>query len=123
MEAWISILHESQLFPTGYCKEAAAAIFKTYLEVHLAAPDGARPRGSSEDDEECEDEEVDRVKYKDTLSTVGALGRECLDYSLPALINLLESRYSLVFMILEHLQKKGAFYLVSPRFHQKKIIL
>ena len=91
MEAWISILHESQIFPSGYCKEAAAAIFKTYLEVHLAPPEGARARGSLDDEEE-DNEEVDRVRFKDTLSTVGAFGRECLDYSLPALISLLENR-------------------------------
>ena len=33
MEAWISILHEKQIFPPGYCREAAAAIFNAYLEV------------------------------------------------------------------------------------------
>ncbi len=38
MEAWISILHEKQIFPTGYCRQAAAAIFKAYLEVNNSSP-------------------------------------------------------------------------------------
>jgi hypothetical protein len=38
MEAWISILHEKQIFPTGYCRQAAAAIFKVYLEVNHSSP-------------------------------------------------------------------------------------
>jgi len=106
MEAWISILHESQIFPSGYCKEAAAAIFKTYLEVHLAPPEGARARGSLDDEEE-DNEEVDRVRFKDTLSTVGAFGRECLDYSLPALISLLENRITRLHGQIQRISSQG----------------
>ena len=35
LEAWVCILHESTIFPQGYCKEAAAAILKTYIEVEM----------------------------------------------------------------------------------------
>ena len=59
MEAWISILHENQLFPSGYTREASAAILKTFLETRLAPPDGTRPRASLEAEEE-ETEESDR---------------------------------------------------------------
>ena len=90
LEAWVGILHENSIFPQGYCKEAAAAIFKTYIEISLAPPEGLRARQVDEEIEETE--ECDRVRYKDTLSVVGALGRECLDQSLPILINLLEGR-------------------------------
>ena len=106
MEAWISILHENQLFPTGYCKEAASAIFKTYIEVHLAPPEGSRARASGDEEEE-ENEEMDRVKYKDTLSTVGALGRECLTYSLPALITLLETRITRLHGQIQRISSQG----------------
>ena len=92
LEAWVSILHENGIFPQGYCKEAAAAILKTFIEVSLAPPEGLRARQT--DDEIEETEESDRVRYKDTLSVVGALGRECLDQSLPILFNLLEGRIS-----------------------------
>jgi hypothetical protein len=34
LEAWISILHEKQIFPPGYCRQASAAIFNSYLEVN-----------------------------------------------------------------------------------------
>ena len=59
MEAWISILHENQLFPSGYTREASAAIMKTFLETRLAAPDGSRVRGTVEEEED-ETEESDR---------------------------------------------------------------
>jgi len=108
MEAWITILHENQLFPSGYCKEAAAAIFKTYVEVHLAPPEGCRKRGSmAQEEDEEENEEMDRVRYKDTLSTVGALGRECLDSSLPALISLLESRITRLHAHIQRISSQG----------------
>jgi len=90
LEAWVCILHENTIFPQGYCKEAAAAILKTYIEVNLASPEGIRARQVNEEIEETE--ESDRVRYKDTLSVIGALGRECLDQSLPILISLLEGR-------------------------------
>ena len=90
LEAWVCILHENTIFPQGYCKEAAAAILKTYIEVSLAPPEGIRARQVDEEIEETE--ESDRVRYKDTLSVIGALGRECLDLSLPLMINLLEGR-------------------------------
>ena len=92
LEAWVCILHEDSIFPPGYCKEAAAAILKTFIEISLAAPEGVRARQAEEEIEETE--ESDRVRYKDTLSVIGALGRECLDLSLPFLISLLESRIS-----------------------------
>ena len=59
MEAWISILHENQLFPSGYTREASATIMKTFLETRLAAPDGSRVRGTVEEEED-ETEESDR---------------------------------------------------------------
>ena len=90
LEAWVCILHENTIFPQGYCKEAAAAILKTYIEVNLSKPDGCRASQVNEEIEETE--ESDRVRYKDTLSVIGALGRECLDQSVPILISLLEGR-------------------------------
>jgi len=90
LEAWVCILQESNIFPSGYCREASATIFKTYLEISLAPPDGLRPRLQEEEVEETE--EQDRQRFKDTLATIGALGRECLDFCPPSLISLLEGR-------------------------------
>lgn len=106
MECWISILHESQLFPSGYTNQAAAAIFKTFLECHLAPPDGTRPRANLSEEED-ETEESDRVKYSSTLSTIGAFGRECLDYSLTALISLIENRISRLHGQIQRISSQG----------------
>jgi len=105
LEAWVCILHENTIFPQGYCKEAAAAIFKTYIEVSLAPPDGLRSRQGDEEIEETE--ESDRVRFKDTLSTIGALGRECLDFSLPLLISLLEGRISRLHGQIQRISSQG----------------
>jgi len=107
LEAWVCILHESQIFPKGYCQEAAIAIFKTYIEVQLGPPDGIRARASQEEEEIDETEETDRVRFKDTLSTVGALGRECLVHSLPLLINLLESRLGRLHAQIQRISSQG----------------
>merc|ERR1719341_1439338 len=85
--------------------EAAAAIFKTYVEVSLAPPDGMRSRQGEEEIEETE--ESDRVRFKDTLSTIGALGRECLDFSLPLLISLLEGRIGRLHGQIQRISSQG----------------
>ena len=105
LEAWVCILHEDSIFPAGYCKEAAAAILKTFIEISLAAPEGVRARQAEEEIEETE--ESDRVKYKDTLSVIGALGRECLDLSLPFLISLLESRIGRLHGQIQRISSQG----------------
>jgi len=105
LEAWVCILQESALFPSGYCREASAAIFKTFLETRLAPPDGSRIHEEVEEIEEgCE---ADRLRYRDTLSTVGALARECLPLSLPTLISLLEGRTARLHGQIQRLASQG----------------
>ena len=72
----------------------------------MAAPEGIRGRGGSSEEIE-ENEETDRVRCKDTLSTVGALGRECLETTLPALISLLENRITRLHAHLQRLASQG----------------
>lgn len=48
-----------------------------------------------------------RVKFKSTLSTIGAFGRECLDYSLPTLIQLLENRISRLHGQIQRISSQG----------------
>nr|CAD7589621.1 unnamed protein product [Timema genevievae] len=45
LEAWISVLHNSQEFPKDFCKQSAMQIFNTYLKCHLSPPDGTRGQG------------------------------------------------------------------------------
>ena len=104
LEAWVSILHESSTFPPGFCQNGGGVqVFDTYLQCNLAAPDGIRGghsngktagHESDDDDEIGETEEADRVRYKETLATVGALGREAPAHSVALLVQLLEARTS-----------------------------
>ena len=48
------------------------------------------------------------MRCKDTLSTVGALGRECLDTALPGLVALLENRITRLHAHLQRLAGQGA---------------
>lgn len=63
--------------------QSAVQLFNTYLEFHLAPPEGQRPR---EVDEVEEDEDNDRIKFQDNLQAIGLFGRVALDHSLPMLI-------------------------------------
>ena len=105
LEAWVSVLHESNTFPAGFCQNGGVQVFNTYLQCNLAAPDGIRGGAhgqksgdsgneSDEDDEIGETEDSDRIRYKETLATIGALGREAPIHSVPILSQLLESRIS-----------------------------
>jgi len=42
LEAWISVLSDSQVFPKDFCKQSSMQIFNTYLKCHLSPPDGSR---------------------------------------------------------------------------------
>jgi hypothetical protein len=33
LEAWVSVLHENQSFPAGFCQQSAVEIFNTYVQV------------------------------------------------------------------------------------------
>ena len=113
LEAWVSVLHESQSFPAEFCRRAAIEVFNTYLQCHLAPPDGVRGvsgASSGDDDEEeiGETEESDRQRYKDTLATVGALGREAPEHSLGVLVQLLEGRLSRLHGQIQRLITQGS---------------
>ena len=111
LEAWVSILHESQSFPSDFCRNSAIEIFNTYVQCHLSAPDGIRGTGTNDDEDEDEIEETeesDRVRYKDTLATVGALGREAPAHSLGVLSQLIEGRLSRLHGQIQRLISQGA---------------
>ncbi|XP_021933085.1 exportin-4-like, partial [Zootermopsis nevadensis] len=77
LEAWISVLLDSQVFPKDFCKQSFMQIFNTYLKCHLSPPDGTRGQGRELDIEEIYDtEEDDRTKFKDQLQTIGSFGRQ-----------------------------------------------
>ena len=62
-------------------------IFFYPLQCNLAAPDGVRgalavngDSGNESDNEINDSEDTDRIRYKEVLATVGALGREAPDH-------------------------------------------
>jgi hypothetical protein len=109
LEAWVSVLHEAQSFPADFCQQSAVQIFNTYVQCHLSAPDGIRGlHGGDADDEEIDDtEESDRSRYKDTLATIGALGREAPGHSLSTLSQLLDGRLSRLHGQIQRLISQG----------------
>ena len=111
----MSILHESQTFPNGFCQQnGGVEVFNTYIQCNLAAPDGIRggaglngDSGNESDDEIGDTEEPDRIKYKEALATIGALGREAPGHSLPLLCQLLENRLSRLHGQIQRLAQSG----------------
>lgn len=91
LEAWTNILQQYSS-TDDMLMNAASRIFNTYLQCHLAPPDGNRKRGE-EDAEEIEDnEDNDRIRFRDQLQTIGMFGRIVPEYCLPVLFKLLEVR-------------------------------
>lgn len=116
LEAWVSILHENQSFPSGFCQRSGGVdVFDCYIQANLAAPDGIRGLNNTKngnsadsDDEEFNDsEEMDRIRYKEVLATIGALGREAPGHSVPLLCNLLEGRLSRLHGQIQRLVSNG----------------
>jgi len=112
LEAWVSVLHESATFPGDFCRSSAVEIFNTYVQCHLSPPEGVRGAGEVDADgdhaEEIDhSEESDRQRFKDTLATVGALGREAPSHSLNVLVQLLEGRLSRLHGQIQRLISQG----------------
>lgn len=88
LEAWTNILQEYQSTSDALLNNASTRIFNTYLQCHLAPPDGTR-KSSDDDAEEIEDnEDNDRIKFRDQLQTIGMFGRMVPDHSLLVLHRL-----------------------------------
>lgn len=88
LEAWTNILQEYQSSTDKLLSNSATQILNTYLQCHLAPPDGMRK--SSEDEvEEIEDnEDNDRIKFRDQLQTIGMFGRVVPEHSLAVIHRL-----------------------------------
>lgn len=85
LEAWTNILQEYNSSSDKLLANAATRIFNTYLQCHLAPPDGTR-KSNDEETEEIEDnEDNDRIKYRDQLQTIGMFGRIVPEHSLTVL--------------------------------------
>ncbi|KAF5270418.1 hypothetical protein FQR65_LT05606 [Abscondita terminalis] len=91
LEAWTGIFQECTAGNDNILFQSATRIFNTYLQCHLAPPDGSRMQ--EKECEEIEDnEDNDRIKYRDQLQVIGVFGRIVPSHCLPILYRLLEDR-------------------------------
>ncbi|KAG5833463.1 hypothetical protein ANANG_G00276210 [Anguilla anguilla] len=94
----------------------AVQVFNSYIQCHLAAPDGTRNLtangvASHEEEEINELQEDDRELFSDQLASIGMLGRIAADHSIPLLTSLLEDR---VTRLHGQLQRHQQQLLASP---------
>lgn len=85
LEAWTTILKDFKDSANEYLSLASMRVFNTYLQCHLAPPDGTRSHNDDQVEEIEDNEDNDRIKFRDQLQTIGMFGRVILDHSLPVL--------------------------------------
>ncbi|XP_045460234.1 exportin-4-like isoform X2 [Harmonia axyridis] len=73
-------------------KDLSIRIFSKYVQGRISPPNGYRKNITYEEEEILNEneEDSDRIKYKDQLQVIGIFGRFVLEYSLPILYKLLE---------------------------------
>ncbi|CAH1119298.1 unnamed protein product [Phaedon cochleariae] len=92
LEAWMSIIQEyNNSFENSFF-ECAKRILNKYIQCHLAPPDGCRQISTNEAEEVEDDEDNDRIRFKDQLQAIGVFGRVVPSHVLPVLFKLLEDR-------------------------------
>lgn len=84
LEAWTNILQQYSS-TDEMLMNASSRIFNTYLQCHLAPPDGSRKKNEEEIEEIEDNEDNDRIRFKDQLQTIGMFGRIVPEYSLSVL--------------------------------------
>ncbi|KAG7467247.1 hypothetical protein MATL_G00151340 [Megalops atlanticus] len=116
LESWLTLLQDDEHFPRGCFVQPAVQVFNSYIQCHLAAPDGTRNLtangvASHEEEEINELQEDDRELFSDQLASIGMLGRIAADHSIPLLTSLLEDR---VTRLHGQLQRHQQQLLASP---------
>ncbi|KAJ8985759.1 hypothetical protein NQ317_014412 [Molorchus minor] len=92
LEAWTTIIQEFGNSLDSSLVECSKRIFNKYVQCHLAPPDGCRQSNNGEVDDIEDNEDNDRIKFRDQLQTMGVFGRVIPSHSLPVLYKLLEAR-------------------------------
>uniref|UniRef100_A0A673L012 Exportin-4 n=1 Tax=Sinocyclocheilus rhinocerous TaxID=307959 RepID=A0A673L012_9TELE len=90
LESWLTLVQEDEHFPRGCFVQPAVQVFNSYIQCHLAAPDGMRNLtangvASHEEEEINELQEDDRELFSDQLASIGMLGRIAADHCIPLL--------------------------------------
>ncbi|XP_030642256.1 exportin-4 [Chanos chanos] len=116
LESWLTLVQEDEHFPRGCFVQPAVQVFNSYIQCHLAAPDGTRNLAangvtSHEEEEINELQEDDRELFSDQLASIGMLGRIAADHCIPLLTSLLEDR---VTRLHGQLQRHQQHLMASP---------
>ncbi|XP_064413937.1 exportin-4 [Latimeria chalumnae] len=117
LESWLTLVQDDKHFHKGFFTQHAVQVFNSYIQCHLAAPDGTRNLAangvaSREDEEEINElQEDDRELFSDQLASIGMLGRIAADHCIPLLTSLLEDR---VTRLHGQLQRHQQQLLASP---------
>ncbi|XP_012697798.1 exportin-4 [Clupea harengus] len=116
LESWLTLVQDDEHFPRGCFVQPAVQVFNSYIQCHLAAPDGTRNLtangvASHDEDEINELQEDDRELFSDQLASIGMLGRIAADHCIPLLTNLLEDR---VTRLHGQLQRHQQHLMTSP---------
>ncbi|XP_048350674.1 exportin-4 isoform X2 [Sphaerodactylus townsendi] len=101
LESWLTLVQDDKHFHKGFFTQHAVQVFNSYIQCHLAAPDGTRNMtangvASREEEEISELQEDDRDQFCDQLASVGMLGRIAAEHCIPLLTSLLEDRVTLL---------------------------
>ncbi|KAK2170788.1 hypothetical protein NP493_1142g00027 [Ridgeia piscesae] len=113
LDSWMCFVLEASELPDGCLTHPSTEIINTYLQCHLAPPDGTRHQmgtavAGEEEEEYEETEEDDREKFKDQLCSIGAFCRLVSQHSVPLLSRLLEQRVSRLHGQLQRIQQLAA---------------
>uniref|UniRef100_A0A2K5XRW1 Exportin-4 n=1 Tax=Mandrillus leucophaeus TaxID=9568 RepID=A0A2K5XRW1_MANLE len=116
LESWLTLVQDDKHFHKGFFTQHAVQVFNSYIQCHLAAPDGTRNLtangvASREEEEISELQEDDRDQFSDQLASVGMLGRIAAEHCIPLLTSLLEER---VTRLHGQLQRHQQQLLASP---------
>nr|XP_031321573.1 exportin-4 isoform X5 [Camelus dromedarius] len=96
LESWLTLVQDDKHFHKGFFTQHAVQVFNSYIQCHLAAPDGTRNLtangvASREEEEISELQEDDRDQFSDQLASVGMLGRIAAEHCVPLLTRLLSA--------------------------------
>ncbi|XP_047612220.1 exportin-4 isoform X3 [Phacochoerus africanus] len=116
LESWLTLVQDDEHFHKGFFTQHAVQVFNSYIQCHLAAPDGTRNLtangvASREEEEISELQEDDRDQFSDQLASVGMLGRIAAEHCVPLLTSLLEER---VTRLHGQLQRQQQQLLAAP---------
>ncbi|TNN44342.1 Exportin-4 [Liparis tanakae] len=128
LEAWLTLVQDEEHFPRGCFVQPAVQVFNSYIQCHLAAPDGTRNLSangvpSHEEEEINELQEDDRELFSDQLCSIGMLGRVAADHCIPLLCSLLEDRVTRLHGQLQRTQQHLLASATPPGAMEERSVL